>query len=106
MVPSYIDKPLQTDQSFREFHLVVMQHTDCGITRLAKDTSPLDGYFQLPESAIKTKAILDPRAAVAGDVAVLRGISALPAEWFLSGLVYDVATGLVEVVVPAGRIRG
>jgi carbonic anhydrase len=29
----------------------------------------------------------------------------LPAAWILSGLVYDVATGIVEVVVPAAPIR-
>jgi carbonic anhydrase len=30
---------------------------------------------------------------------------ALPSAWLISGLVYDVATGLVEIVVPAMRIR-
>jgi carbonic anhydrase len=29
----------------------------------------------------------------------------LPAEWLISGLVYDVATGLVEIVVPPSQIR-
>jgi len=29
----------------------------------------------------------------------------LPGEWLVSGLVYDVATGLVEVVVPPAPIR-
>src|SRR6201996_9581429 len=29
-----------------EFHLIVLQHTDCGITRLAKYTSMLAHYFQ------------------------------------------------------------
>jgi hypothetical protein len=43
---------------------------------------------------------LMPRAAVAVDVALLRAIPALPGDWLISGLVYDVATGLVEVVVP------
>jgi carbonic anhydrase len=39
------------------------------------------------------------------DVAALRAIPVLPGEWLLSGLVYDVATGLVEVVVPPAPIR-
>ena len=30
---------------------------------------------------------------------------ALPGEWLISGLVYDVATGLVEIVVPPAPIR-
>jgi carbonic anhydrase len=88
-----------------EFHLIVLHHTDCGITRLAKDTSMLAHYFQLQEREVEAKSILDPHAAVAVDVAALRAIPALPGEWLISGLVYDVATGLVEVVVPAAPIR-
>jgi carbonic anhydrase len=88
-----------------EFHLVVLQHTDCGITRLTGDPSMLTGYFQIQEGELKTKAVPDPRAAVAVDVALLRAIPALPGEWLVSGLIYDVATGLVEVVVPPARIR-
>ncbi len=88
-----------------EFHLIVLQHTDCGITRLAGDPAMLAHYFQIQESELKTKAVTDPRAAVTGDVAALRAIPALPAAWLISGLVYDVATGLVEVVVPPAPIR-
>jgi carbonic anhydrase len=88
-----------------EFHLIVLQHTDCGITRLAGDPAKLAHYFQVQESDLKTKAVTDPRAAVAGDVASLRAIPALPGGWLISGLVYDVATGQVEVVVPPARIR-
>src|SRR6202047_456672 len=57
-----------------EFHLVVLQHTDCGITRLPGDPAMLAHYFQIPEGELKTKAVTDPRAAVAVDVAVLRAI--------------------------------
>jgi carbonic anhydrase len=88
-----------------EFHLIVLQHTDCGITRLAKDTSMLAHYFRIQEHEVKAKTILDPRAAVAIDIAALRAIPALPGEWLISGLVYDLATGLVETVVPAAPIR-
>lgn len=89
-----------------EFHIIVLQHTDSGITRLAGDPSMLTHYFQVQEGELKTKAVTDPRAAVAVDVALLRTIPALPGEWLISGLVYDVATGLVEIVVPAARVRG
>jgi carbonic anhydrase len=88
-----------------EFHLIVLHHTDCGITRLANESAMLTHYFQIPETELKAKAVLDPRAAVAVDVAVLKSIPALPAKWLLSGLVYDVATGLVETVVPPAPIR-
>jgi|SRR5215467_5071344 len=52
------------------------------------------------ERELTTKALTDPRAAVATDVALLLAIPALPGEWLISGFIYDVATGLVEIVVP------
>jgi carbonic anhydrase len=72
---------------------------------LAGDAALLAHYFQIPEGELKTKTVTDPRAAVAGDVAALRAIRAFPGAWLISGLVYDVATGLVEVVVPPAPIR-
>jgi carbonic anhydrase len=88
-----------------EFHLIVLQHTDCGITRLAGDPALLTHYFQIDEGELETKSVCDPRMAVAVDVAALRAIAALPGGWLISGLVYDVATGLVEIVVPPAAIR-
>ena len=88
-----------------EFHIVVLQHTDCGMTRLASDPAMLTRYFQIQEGELEKKKVTDPRAAVAIDVAWLRTIPALPSEWLISGLVYDVATGLVEIVVPPAPIR-
>jgi carbonic anhydrase len=88
-----------------EFHVIVLQHTDCGITRLVGDPAMLADYFQIPEVELRKKAVNDPRAAVTADVAALRAIPALPGEWLISGLVYNVATGLVETVVPPAPIR-
>jgi carbonic anhydrase len=88
-----------------EFHIIVLQHTDCGMTRLAGETAMLADYFQVPVGELKSKTVSDPRAAVAGDVAALRAIPALPGGWLISGLVYDVTTGLVEVVVAPVPIR-
>jgi carbonic anhydrase len=88
-----------------EFHLIVLQHTDCGITRLVGDPALLKQYFQIREGELRSKAVSDPRAAVAVDVAALRAVPALPSDWLISGLVYDVATGLVEIVVPPAPIR-
>jgi carbonic anhydrase len=88
-----------------EFHIIVVHHTDCGMTRLGGDLDKVAHYFQIPQGEVKTKAIMDPRAAVAVDVAALRAIPALPDQWLISGLVYDIATGLVDVVVPPAAIR-
>ena len=88
-----------------EFHIIVLQHTDCGITRLVGDPTMLAHYFQIQERELKAKAVKDPRAAVAVDVALLRAVPALPGAWLSSGLIYDVATGLAEVIVPPAPIR-
>jgi carbonic anhydrase len=87
-----------------EFHLIVLQHTDCGITCLVKDPVLLTHYFRIQDEELKAKSVSDPRAAVAVDVASLRAIPTLPGGWLISGLVYNVATGLVEVVVPPAPI--
>ena len=39
-----------------EFHLVVLQHTDCGITRLVGDPAMLTGYFLIQEAELTRKA--------------------------------------------------
>jgi carbonic anhydrase len=88
-----------------EFHIIVLHHTDCGMTRLAGETAMLMDYFQITAGELKSKAAADPRAAVAADVAVLRTVNALPGDWLVSGLVYDVKKGLVEVVVAPAPIR-
>ena len=88
-----------------EFHLIVLHHTDCGSTRLLGEPAMLAHYFQIPEKEVEAKSVRDPRKSVAIDVAALRAIPALPDRWLISGLVYDVSTGLVEVIVPAAPIR-
>jgi len=82
----------------------VVQHTDCCITRLAGDPALLTHYFQVEEGELKAKSVLDPRRAVAVDVAALKEI---PASGRVASLrmVYDVATGRVEIVVPPVPIR-
>ena len=88
-----------------EFHLIVLQHTDCGITRLAGNPDMLASYFGIDKTEVATKEVMNPRAAVAVDVATLKAIPALPGNWLVSGLVYDVETGLVETVVPPTPLR-
>src|SRR5215469_185284 len=84
--------------SGEEFHLIVLHHTDCGIKRLAGNPEMLADYFGVDQKGLPAKAVTDPRAAVAVDVATLKANPALPGEWLVSGLVLDSATGLVETV--------
>jgi carbonic anhydrase len=83
----------------------VLQHTDCGITRLASNTELMADYFDITPAELPAKAIEDPRAAVASDVAMLRAIPTVPSAILVSGLVYDTETGLIEVVVPLAPNR-
>lgn len=87
------------------FHLLVLHHTDCGITRLEGKPDLLASYFGIGKAELEFKAVPDPRASVAVDVAALRANPALPGDWLVSGLVYDVATGRVEVVVPTASLK-
>ena len=81
--------------------LVVLQHTGCGITRMQGAPEALAAYFGVDTSEVAGKAVPDPWAAVAVDVAVLLAHPGVADAYAVTGLVYDVATGLVEVVVPA-----
>ena len=79
-------------------HMVILHHTDCGIRRLADYPEQLAAYFEIPVTDLDGKAVGDPYAAVRLDVDIAR--RTLPPGLLVSGLVYDVNTGLIEVVVP------
>ena len=83
----------------RAGHLVILHHTDCGITRLAAFPEQLAAFFEIPAAELAGKAVDDPYAAVRVDAAIAR--QALPPGRLVSGLVYDVATGLIEIIDPA-----
>ncbi len=79
-------------------NLIIIHHTDCGITRLTGKPDLLASFFEIDKAELPAKEVTDPQAAVAVDVAALKA-SPLAGAWAVSGLVYDVTTGLVEVVV-------
>jgi carbonic anhydrase len=86
-------------QPARSGHLVILHHTDCGITRLTDYPEQLAAFFEIPADELDSKAVADPYAAVRVDAAIAR--HALPPGRLVSGLVYDVSTGLIEIVDPA-----
>ena len=59
----------------------------------------LAAFFEIPAGELDSKAVADPYAAVRVDAAIAR--RTLPPGRLVSGLVYDVATGLIEIVDPA-----
>jgi carbonic anhydrase len=50
-------------------------------------------------------AVTDPQATVRSDVELLRSSPLLSARISVSGHVYDVATGLVQTVIPASLMH-
>ncbi|HEY2221956.1 carbonic anhydrase [Actinomycetospora sp.] len=81
------------------WNLVVLHHTDCGMTDIAPFPDLLAEYFEIPLEQLPDKAVLDPRRSVEVDVDVITGAIHAP-DFVVTGLVYDVATGRVETVVP------
>jgi carbonic anhydrase len=85
------------------FEVAVIHHTQCGAGALADDAfrRRYAERIDAGESTLREHAILDPAATVTSDVERLRSAQQIPPRVSVSGHVYDVATGLVETVVPA-----
>jgi len=90
------------------FEIAVVHHTQCGTGFLA-DTAFRRGFAErtgLDEQALSAEAVTDPAATVRSDVELLRTADRLSPRLPVSGHVYDLATGLVDTVVPAAHTRG
>ncbi|MDE1181096.1 carbonic anhydrase [Paraburkholderia sp.] len=88
------------------WNLVLLQHTDCGIAGCYHHAPALLAkHMGVADDTLDDLAITDPYRAVALDVASLKANPNLPGGFTVSGLVYDVKTGLVETVVPPARLR-
>jgi carbonic anhydrase len=86
------------------FEVAVIHHNQCGAAALADDGFRLR-YAERTggdESTLSQRAVLDPAQTVADDVERLRAAAISP-RISVSGHVYDVVSGLVETIVPAGR---
>ena len=86
-----------------DWNLVLLHHTDCGMTDLAAFPELLAEYFEIEVDQLDAKAVSDPTASVRVDVDVIRRSIHAPA-YLVSGLVYDVGTGAVRVVVPPRQV--
>ena len=86
--------------------LIILHHTECGIIGCYKHAPDLLAvHLGVSRPQLDLMAIADPRKAVAMDVEAYRSNEEIPGGFMISGLVYDVATGLIEVVVPPSRLR-
>ena len=87
------------------FEVAVIHHTQCGAGALADDTFRRRYAERIgaEEATLRAHAILDPTATVTSDVERLRSAPAISPRVTVSGHVYDVATGLMETILPAGH---
>ena len=88
------------------WNLVILHHTDCGIIgcyRHAPDL--LAKHLGVTRSRLDCMEVTDPYKAVAMDVAAWQADADVPGAFMISGLVYDVASGRIHIVVPATRLR-
>ena len=88
------------------FELVLMHHTDCGITRLGgpEHQELMAEYFGIDASEVPGKQVTDPYAAVRVDREVLRSNPLISPSLVVSGVVYDVGSGSVNVVCPSAPL--
>jgi carbonic anhydrase len=98
---SYLHETKTPDADWFEF--AVMHHTDCGSGFFADDGlrhefAARGGYDDAELAAL---AVPDPAQTVPADVARVLGSPLVSPRIQVTGLAYDVKTGLVTTVVPA-----
>lgn len=87
--------------------LVIIHHNDCGMARLAvpEIQEQLAQRLGVSNEVVAAMAVTDPVATVNRDIEKLRRAPGAPDTLIVSGLVYDVNTGKVDEIVPAGPLR-
>lgn len=86
------------------WNLVILHHTDCGMTDLVSYPDLLAEYFEIPTGELAAKSVADPDGSVRVDVETILD-SIHGTDFLVSGLVYDVTTGRLDVVVPPTSLR-
>lgn len=78
------------------FDIVVMHHTDCGLSRLTdpEHEALIADFVGVDEATVKDLALDNPVAAVRYDVERLRSVVSGP-DTTVAGLIYDVESGVV-----------
>ncbi len=87
--------------------LLVMHHTDCGMSRLANPAiqQQVAERLGLSVDEVVAMAITDPAMSVKDDIERLRQTPGTPDQLVVSGLVYDVKNGTIIQVVPSAPLR-
>jgi carbonic anhydrase len=86
----------------RLFEVAVVHHTQCGTAFLADDAFRHSYAEEIgaDDATLLERAVLDPASTVTIDVERLRSAFSISSRIAISGHIYDVATGLVETIMP------
>ena len=97
----------QPGTSPRQPELVIIHHTDCGMSRLDNPAikEQVAERLGLTVDEVSAMAIGDPTTSVRNDVERLRHTSGMPDHLLVSGFVYDVSNGTINQVVPLAPLR-
>lgn len=87
------------------WNVIVLHHTDCGITLLESQPELLAPFFGVEAGALHERHVSDPFRSVVADIELLRANPFFPSEFNVAGLVYDVHAGGVHTVVPLQPLR-
>ena len=87
--------------------LVVIHHTDCGMSRLANSAiqEQVAKRLGLSVDDVGAMAITDATTSVRDDIERLRHTAGTPDQLVVSGFVYDVSNGPINQVVPPAPLR-
>ena len=82
--------------------VMVVPHTDCRMTKVTDEDVHQELLGRgLDTRSLEFRTVGDQRAALRVDVQKIRSSPYLPKDLAVTGCVYDVATGLLDVAVPA-----
>jgi carbonic anhydrase len=86
--------------------LLLMQHTECGVGGLADEhAEALASYFGITPAQVASKSPADPYEGTRVDIEALSAAPAIPDSLSVTGLVYDVESGRVELVERRSPLR-
>ena len=90
-----------------QLQLVVIHHTDCAMGRLANPPiqQQVAKRLSLSDDEVAAMAVTDPTRTVQDDIERLRQIPGTRDALIANGLVYDVAAGKIDQVVPPAPLR-
>jgi carbonic anhydrase len=90
------------------FELIIMHHTDCGLTRLdgPEQRGLMAYFFGVAEDELAAKHLRDPSESVRTDLELLRANPLIPRTLIASALVYDIASGRVEMICAPESLGG